>query len=140
MLFHWEGYFSSQIENRMITLIIWHYKGCGTSNKVLDYLVSKEYHVQVRDYQKDPPSVKEIKEVLVKMGKSGECILRRSDKVYKERFENANLSEAEWLQAMELFPSIIQRPIVISSEKAWLARPAEDFQKEFDQWVLSQIN
>ena len=61
------------------------------------------------------------------MGKGSTAILRKKDKVFKEKFVDKDLSEKEWIQAMSENPSIIERPIVISNAKAWLARPFNDF-------------
>ena len=110
-----------------MNLTIWHYSGCGTSNKVLDFLRSQNDSLTIREYQKNPPSVSELELVLNKMGMSASHILRKKDKVYKELFSNVVLSDQEWLEAMHQHPSIIERPIVVSDSKAWLARPADEF-------------
>jgi arsenate reductase (glutaredoxin) len=110
-----------------MNLIIWHYSGCGTSKKVLDFLRSQNDSLTIREYQKNPPTVSELELLLNKMGISAEDILRKKDNVFKELFSNVTFSNQEWLEAMHQHPSIIERPIVVSDSKAWLARPADEF-------------
>ena len=110
-----------------MNLIIWHYSGCGTSKKVLDFLRSQNDSLTIREYQKNPPTVSELELVLNKMGISAEDILRKKDNVFKELFSNVTFSNQEWLELMHQHPSIIERPIVVSDSKAWLARPADEF-------------
>ncbi len=109
-------------------LTIWHNNVCSTSRKALEHLQSQGYDLNIRLYLTDIPSESELKEVLKKLGEEAPFILRRKDKVFLEKFADKKLSNSEWIQAMHENPSIIERPIVISDKKAWLARP-------FDKWV-----
>ncbi len=115
------------------SIIIWHNNNCGTSRKVLQFLEDKG-SVQIINYLKDPPSVESLRLVLKQMGnKTPEFILRKKDKVNQELFLNKNLNDEEWLEAMSQNPSIIERPIVIVGEKAFLARPFDAFVAQFTQ-------
>ncbi|HNG72627.1 MAG TPA: ArsC/Spx/MgsR family protein [Chitinophagales bacterium] len=42
-----------------------------------------------------------------------------------EKYKGKNLSDEEWLQAMNENPILIERPIVINGDKAVVARPPE---------------
>ena len=53
--------------------------------------------------------------------------LRKSDKKYKE----LSLSDSELFQLMSENPSIIERPIIISNNKAVIGRPPENILKLF---------
>lgn len=108
-------------------MIIFHNQVCGTSNKVLDYLQSVDDSLEIRNYIINPPTVEELVSILTKMNASAIDIVRKTDKIFIEKFKDKVLSEQEWIQAMTENPSIIQRPIVISDTKAWLARPAEEY-------------
>lgn len=113
-------------------LTIWHNKSCSTSRKTLELLQQKTDTITIRDYIKNPPSVAEIKKVLKMMGQKPNYILRKKDKVYLELFADKNLNEEQWLEAMSKHPSIIERPIVIAGEKAYLARPFDVFAAKED--------
>ena len=112
---------------------IWHNNQCSTSRKVLAFLQSKGKEIITRDYISAPPTIQELKTVLKMMGQKPEYILRKKDKVYQELFADQELSATECLRAMKKYPSIIERPIVITNEKAYLARPFEDFVENFEK-------
>jgi arsenate reductase len=107
----------------MIT--IWHNNRCGKSRSVLQILEEKGLHFEVKKYIENPPSEKEIKEVLEKTGLKAHEIIRTGEAEFKENFKGKNLEEAEWIKAMIEFPILIERPIVINGNKAVVARPPE---------------
>lgn len=111
------------------TIIIWHHEGCSTSRRVLNFLQDKTFTVSVRDYLADPPSAAELDELLRKMNAGPEAILREKEPAFQERFAGKMLSRQEWLEAMSTHPVIIERPLIIMGEKAWLGRPAEVFEQ-----------
>jgi len=113
-------------------LTIWHNNVCSTSRKALDYLENLSYKITIRPYLTEPPSETELEEVLKKMGEDPQFILRKKDKVFQEKFADKNLTNNEWIKAMHENPSIIERPIVISDKKAWLARPFDKWMKAFE--------
>lgn len=115
------------------TIIIWHNPQCSTSRKVLEFLQSKTKKVIIRAYIEKPPTIGELKTVLKMMEQKPEFILRKKDKVYQELFADQELSATECLKAMKKHPSIIERPIVITNNKAYLARPVEDFVENFEK-------
>ncbi len=115
-----------------MNLTIWHNKLCSTSRKALDYLENLSYKITIRPYLTEPPSETELEEVLKKMGEDAQFILRKKDKVFLEKFADKNLSNSEWIKAMHNNPSMIERPIVISKDKAWLARPFDKWAEEFE--------
>lgn len=113
---------------------IWHNQVCSTSRKALD-LIQKQtkQDVEIKEYIKNPPTVEEIKHVLSLMKQKPEYILRKKDKVYQELFADKKLNDEEMIQAMHEHPSIIERPIVVSGNKAWLARPFDEFALQFEK-------
>ena len=92
-------------------------------------LQDKAMNIIIRDYLADPPSVAELDELLHKMKATPESILREKEPVFREQFEGKALTRQQWLEAMSAHPSIIERPIVIMDEKAWLGRPVETFEQ-----------
>lgn len=114
-------------------ITIWHNNQCSTSRKVLAFLQSKGLEIIIRDYISAPPSIQELKSVLKMMGQKPDFILRKKDKLYQELFAEQELSASEFLKAMKKYPSIIERPIVITRDKAYLARPFEDFVANFEK-------
>lgn len=116
-------------------ITIWHNNVCSTSRKALSHLENLGYEICIRPYLTDAPSEDELVEVLKKLGEEAPFILRKKDKVFLEKFADKNFSNKEWINAMHNNPSIIERPIVISDKKAWLARPFEKWVGDFNESV-----
>jgi len=53
-------------------------------------------------------------------------LLRKGEVDYKENFKGKILSDEEWISAMVQYPKLIERPIVVSDNKAILGRPPEN--------------
>ena len=113
-------------------ITIWHNHLCSTSRKDIDYLENLGYKICICPYLTEASSVSELEGVLKKSGQDAH-ILRKKDKVFLKRFADKNLSPKEWIKAMYNNPSIIERPIIISEKKAWLARP---FEKWVEEWEM----
>lgn len=111
------------------TVTIWHNELCSTSRRVLGFLQDKDITISIRDYLADPPSVAELDALLRNMNEEPVAILREKEPLFRELFAGKTLSRQEWLQAMSTHPVIIERPIIIMGEKAWLGRPAEAFEE-----------
>lgn len=119
------------------SITIWHNKLCSTSKKALALLEENFEQVIIRDYISNPPSVSELETVLRQMNENATAILRTKDKIFKEKFEGKSLSDGEWLKEMSTHPSIIERPIIIAGQKAWLARPFEEVMPQI-VWALKK--
>ncbi|MDQ3108773.1 MAG: arsenate reductase (glutaredoxin) [Bacteroidota bacterium] len=76
-------------------------------------------------YTETPPTEEEIKAVLKKLGIKAEELIRKKEKIYKEKFEGKKMTEEKWIKAMVKFPVLIERPIVIKGNKAVIGRPTE---------------
>ena len=63
------------------------------------------------------------------MGPAGlkpEELLRRGEAIYKDNYKGKELTNEEWIDAMIEHPKLIERPIVVSSDKAIIGRPPEN--------------
>ncbi len=102
-----------------------HNPRCGKSREGLKYLEDKGLEFEIIKYLDDPLTPDELVEVLRKLDKRPMDIIRTKEDIYKEEFEDKELSDEEWILAMVEYPKLIERPIVINGEKAVVARPAE---------------
>ncbi|MGE0791294.1 MAG: arsenate reductase (glutaredoxin) [Sandaracinaceae bacterium] len=106
-------------------VVIWHNPNCSTSKKALDLLTSRGVSPTVRKYVNDPPSAKEIEDVLKKMGeKDPHALVRKREKLYEE-LGVAELSGKAVIKAMAENPKLIERPVVITDKGARIGRPVE---------------
>ena len=104
---------------------IYHNPKCQKSRETLSLLKENGDDVQVIEYLKEIPSVADFKILLNKLNLKPEQILRKGEKLYKEKFSNLNMSDEEWIQIMIENPILIERPIVIRGNKALICRPPE---------------
>ena len=110
---------------RSRTITIYHNTRCSKSRCVLDILRKKKADVKVIEYLKTPPTEKELKLILKKLGMHADEIIRKKEPLYAEKFDGKKISESKWIKILVKNPVLIERPIVIKSNKAIIARPPE---------------
>lgn len=106
-------------------LTIYHNGDCSKSNGALELLQQKSILFDVRFYLTDPLSADELKALLQKLKMPAKDLVRKSEPVYTANYDGKELSEEEWIQAMATHPVLIERPIIVSGERAIIARPPE---------------
>jgi arsenate reductase len=104
-------------------MIIFYNEECSKCREALDLLEQNECVVQVRNYLQEPPTTQELKEILEKLGCRVKSIIRKSEPLFLEKFSGKDYTENEWLQILSEHPILIERPILISDEKAIIGRP-----------------
>jgi len=105
---------------------IYHNPRCSKSRQTLSLIQEKGNDVEVIEYLNAIPSEKELSEIIKLLGIKPEQLLRKGEAVYKENFKGKTLTDNEWIKAMIQYPKLIERPIVISGNKAVLGRPPEN--------------
>lgn len=104
---------------------IWHNPKCSKSREALKLLEEKGADFEIFKYLDTPPSRDEIVELLSKLGISARELMRTKEDIYKE-LGLANVSDEEKLiDALAENPKLIERPIVIESNRAVIGRPVE---------------
>ena len=111
---------------RMSDFTIWHNPKCSTSRYVLKALQDAGVDVDVRDYQKQPPTPAELKSALNRLGMAPRELLRRQNTPYDDLgLGDKSLSDDALIQAMADHPLLIQRPAVFGPKGAIMTRPKE---------------
>lgn len=103
-----------------------HNGNCSKSNAVLEYLDENGVPFEIINIVEDPLSILEIKTVLKKLNQSVFHIIRKTEKLYIEKFAGKDMSEEEWIKILSENPELIQRPIIIKGSIAMLGRPIEN--------------
>lgn len=111
------------MENETVT--IWHKHTCSTSCEVLKAIKGRGVKPEIFEYLSTPPSEEELIDVLKKLGIEPEELIRKKEKIYKEKFEGKKMNADKWLKAMVKYPILIERPIIIKGNKAVIGRPTE---------------
>lgn len=104
---------------------IYHNPRCSKSRETLKLIEEKGIQPEIIQYLKTPPTAEELREILDKLKISAEDLLRKKEAIFKEKYKEKTLSEEEWIQAMVENPKLIERPIVITENKAIIGRPPE---------------
>ncbi len=104
---------------------IWHNPRCSKSRAGVKYLEDKGVEFEIVKYLDNPPSVKEIAEVLRKLGMGARELMRTKEAIYRELGLKNEHDEQKLVEAMAAHPRLIERPVVINGDKAVVGRPAE---------------
>ena len=99
---------------------------CSKSRAILEHLDENNVQFEIIDFIVNPLSEIELKTVLKKLGRSAEELIRKGDKLFKEKFANQTLSEEGWIEVLLENPSLIERPILIKGPIAMIGRPIEN--------------
>ena len=105
---------------------IYHNPRCRKSRETLKLIEESGEMVQVVEYLKMPPSRDDLQKIVHMLGMSAEKLVRKEEKLYKEQFRGTEMSEEDWLDALTEYPILIERPIVVSGDKAVIGRPPEN--------------
>ena len=111
----------------MKDLTIYHNPRCSKSRKTLALLTDRGIEPTIILYLEDTPDQNELKGLLKKLGISARQLLRKGEEAYKQHgLANQDLSDEQIIQAMVESPKLIERPIVVSGDRAVLGRPPEN--------------
>ena len=105
---------------------IYHNPRCGKSRNCLAFVTEKEAKVTIIKYLENPPSEKEIREVLQKLNFKPIQLVRTKESIWRENYKNKTLTDDAIIQAMAEHPILIERPIVIKGDKAIIGRIPEE--------------
>lgn len=107
-------------------LTIYHNNRCSKSREALAYLQQKGITFQVVNYLETPPNSTELSAILSKLGYTARQLLRTKEVEYLQLgLDNLELTDAQIITAMCQCPKLIERPIVVSAQRAVVARPTE---------------
>jgi len=106
---------------------IFHNPRCSKSRQGLQILQNSSQNFEIVDYLKNPPTVKELKEIVAMLGFTPIQLVRKNEPIWKENFKGKTLSDTEIIKAMCDYPKLIERPILLKDGNAILGRPPENF-------------
>ena len=105
---------------------IFHNPRCSKSRQTLSLIQEKNIDINIIEYLKTPPDISQLKQILKKLGYEPRQLMRKSEQIYKDLdLGNENKTTEDLVIAMAQNPILIERPIVLSGEKAAIGRPPE---------------
>lgn len=104
---------------------ILHNSRCGKSRDAMKVLEESGKDFVVREYLKEPLTKNELKEILTKLNLKPIDIVRINEDDWKTNYKGKELSDDEILNALVVYPKLIQRPIVTNEKSGVVGRPIE---------------
>ncbi|XOV94036.1 MAG: arsenate reductase (glutaredoxin) [Bacteroidota bacterium] len=104
---------------------IYHNPRCRKSRETLELIQNKRMDIEIIEYLKDPPTEKELSQILDLLGIKPIELVRKGEDIYKENYKGKTYGDNEWIKILVEHPKLIERPIVISNGKAAIGRPPE---------------
>jgi len=106
-------------------LKIYHNPRCGKSREGLAILQESGKEFEVINYLKNPPSYIQLAAIIGKLGIHAIDLVRKNEKVWKEKYKGKEMGDEAIIQAMVDHPKLIERPIVVHDNEAVVGRPPE---------------
>ena len=110
---------------------IFHNPRCRKSREGLAILKEHTDDFEIVEYLKNPPTYEELVDILKKLNMKPIELVRTKEAIWKEQYKGKELSDEEIIKAMVENPKLIERPIVITEQKAVLGRPPENINNIF---------
>ena len=105
---------------------IYHNPRCSKSRQVLQLIREQGLEPEIILYLESPPTKAELRDILKKLGKNADDILRKGEVEYKAHFTAISRTDEEALiNLLVAYPKVIERPIVVSGAEAVIGRPPE---------------
>lgn len=104
---------------------IWHNPRCSKSRESKALLDEAGAQAAVRRYLDDPPTADELRSVLDKLGMAPWELVRFGEQDARDlHLKDRPREDPEaWIAILALHPRLIERPIVISNDRAVIGRP-----------------
>ena len=114
----------------MKEFIIYHNPRCSKSRQALQILRDAGIEPTIIEYLKTPLAKEQLRNISQLLGLRPKDFVRKIENDFKDNDLSKYLEDDDKLiDAMLLFPKIIERPIVVSGAEAVIGRPPENVQK-----------
>lgn len=111
----------------MTDLTLYHNPRCSKSRAALQLLEERGLQPTVVHYLDTPPSAAQLREVLDKLGLPPRQLLRSGEDEYRHlNLADQALTDDALIEAMVAHPRLIERPILITADRAVIGRPPEN--------------
>lgn len=114
----------------MIT--IYHNPRCIKSRQGLARVEASGKPFEIVPYMGAHLSASELKKLIKLLGIKPLVLVRKNEKIWKEKYGGKALTDAAIIKAMATHPSLIERPIVVYKNNAVIGRPAEKIDELFE--------
>ncbi len=92
---------------------------------------TKNVEFETVDYLKNPLTELELADLLMKLNKNPQDIIRTKESLYKSDFKGKKFTNEEWIKILVDNPKLIERPIIVKNYKAVIGRPVDEIDRLF---------
>ena len=110
---------------------IYHNPRCSKSRQALQLCEEAGSEIEVIEYLKTPFDEGVLHDLLKKLGKKANEIVRTKEEVYSQLNLSADSTEEEIIAAIIKYPVLLERPIVVKGNRAVIGRPPENIKTVF---------
>jgi len=107
-----------------MAVTMYHNPRCNRSRRTLALLREQGVEPEIVEYLKTPYTAAQLKQLLGQLKMPANSLLRKKEAA-AAGIDPSKLSEDQLIAAMVKNPIIVERPIVVSGNKAALGRPPE---------------
>ncbi|PWS30318.1 arsenate reductase (glutaredoxin) [Pedobacter paludis] len=111
---------------------IYHNNRCTKSRQALQELENSGKAFEIIYYLETPLNKIQLSELIEKLQIKPLALIRKTEKIFIDHYKDKTLSDSEWIDVMVEYPILIERPIVVSGDKAVIARPTESINQILD--------
>ncbi|SFJ53440.1 arsenate reductase (glutaredoxin) [Myroides guanonis] len=104
---------------------IYHNPECSKSSCALEFITQQGMEFEIINYLENTPKKEELLDLLNMLNMSPFELIRKTELIYKEKFEGQSFTNEQWIDIMLQYPILIERPIVTHNGKAIIARPTK---------------
>ena len=105
---------------------IYHNSRCSKSRYTLKILKDQNISFEIINYLENNLSENEIESILEKLNIQAIELVRKNEKLWKEKYKNKQLTSKQIIKILHENPKLIERPIVINELKGVIGRPPEN--------------
>lgn len=107
-----------------MSVTIYHNPRCSKSRQTLEILYENNANPTIIEYLTETPSADDLRQILSMLGMAPRDLMR-SKEAAEAGLDDGSLSDDALVEGMTKHPAVIQRPIVVSGNKAAIGRPPE---------------
>lgn len=109
-----------------MSVTIYYNPRCSKSRQALQLLQARGIEPKVVNYLETPPERSELLQILEMLAMEPRDLMRKQQAEYKANgLDRSEISRDRLIDAMLKHPILIERPIVVSGNRAALGRPPE---------------
>lgn len=106
---------------------LFHNSRCGKSRNCLAFIENSKKEFEIIKYLENPPTIEELTIILKKLNFKPIELVRQKESIWIEKYKNKSMTDKEIVKAMAENPILIERPIIIDGDKAYIARDLDNF-------------